>query len=319
MVDGKQFTSNTSKLVQHLDKLQGLKNGVISPVMVHVAPVNVCNLDCPYCCYGGRTLGDSLTLDQVISAQTQFRQLGTLGLEYTGGGEPTLFKQLNEATDHAKDIGYKIGLITNAIKFDWFDRFDKLEWMRASLHGFNEHKEARIERNVAKALEKNPDLTVSAVYIWTKGSEDVFPKVAEFVNKYKIPTRITPDLTLGKQSIDFMMGYVGDYVKKYGDEYAFLSDFNVQTDRKHDHCYQHMLKPFVFPDGWVYPCPSVGLVPEQFKNVGNPLRVCKIEDILEHYSQGAYMRKHDCSFCKYSAQNELVDDILRPTQHKEFA
>lgn len=319
-IEARSYTSNTAKLLKHLPMLHSLQQtGKIQPVMIHCAVVNKCQLECSYCCYSGRDLGQELTLNQVVRVLNDFHELGTRGLEWTGGGEPTLWRPLNRATEHAHALGYKIGLITNAIKFDWFRRFDLLQWMRASFHGFNEGKRATIEKNVALARELNPRLEISGVYIWTKGSDEIYPEVAAYANANKIPTRVTPDLTAGRESIDQMMQHVGAAVAANPGSFTFLSDFNVKTERLHDHCYMQAIKPFIFPDGWVYPCPSVGLTPETQKNVLDELRVCRIEDIAEFFSRPIQLAHRGCQFCKYSAANELIDEILRPTTHNDFA
>lgn len=320
VVDGKQFTSNSTKLLQHLDKLQGLKDGVQSPVMIHLAPTNICNLECEYCCYAGRDTGESLSKEQVKRVISDFSDIGVRGLEWTGGGDPSLWKNLDEMIEYAHQHKLSQGLITNGIKNDWQQNYNRLQWTRVSMHGFNEGKEDKIRATVEKMRRLAPEMTISGTYIWTHGSENVFPKVAKFVEDYKIPTRVTPDLTLGKQSIDFMMKHVGDNVKENGSGYTFLSDFNVDTNRSHNRCYMSAVKPFIFPDGWVYDCPSIGLTPDTKKNVGSPYRVCRIEDIAEHYSKPFPTgRTNDCGFCKYQPQNDLVDAIMAEVKHKDFA
>jgi len=316
-VEGKSFTSNVSKLAKNLDKIIGMQQGVVSPVMVHMAPTNVCNLHCDYCCYGQRPVKGELSLDEVKSALKQFRQLGTKGLEWTGGGDPSMWKHLNAGTEYAKELGYDIGLISNALDWRNFNRHDLLQWMRVSFHATNVGKD--IEPGINRSKDINPNLEISGVYIWTTGSEKTIAEVGRLADKYKIPTRVTPDLTLGNQSIDFMMKHVGDYVKETGSEFLFLSDFNVQTSRRNDHCYMHMVKPFVYPDKNVYVCPSAALSPENQLKVNDRFKVCTIDTILEVYSKGVTMRNHDCSFCKYAPQNEFVDDALTPTKHPSFA
>ena len=43
---GYSYTSNTVKLLKHMDKLQELQKGRSSPIMVHMAVTNKCNLNC---------------------------------------------------------------------------------------------------------------------------------------------------------------------------------------------------------------------------------------------------------------------------------
>jgi organic radical activating enzyme len=316
-VDGRSYTSNTVKLLKHLDKLEGMRNNIVSPVMIHIGPTNVCNLQCKYCCYGERPIKGELSKEDVKSALEQFRSLGTEGLEWTGAGEATMYGDLQECTEFAHDLGYKIGLITNAVDLRDFGRFDLLEWVRTSFHGLNVGK--NLEPTIEKIRESNPETTISGVYIWTEGSEEVIKETGRLADKYGIPTRVTPDLTLGNKSIDDMMKYVRQHVEDTGSQNLFLSDFNIQTGRRNDHCYMHMIKPFIFPDGNVYVCPSAALSPENNLMVNERFKVATIETITEVYSKGVTMRNHDCGFCKYAQQNELIEDILTPTEHNSFA
>ena len=82
----------------------------------------------------------------------------------------------------------------------------------------------------------------------------------------------------------------------------------------------HMIKPFIFPDGKVYACPSFELAPENNANVSCAFEICDIENILEFYSQTTTdPRTYTCSFCKYAQQNELIEDVLTETEHNDFA
>jgi len=291
MVDGKNYTSNLTKLFKHLDKLKNIQEGKPgSPVMIHMSLTNRCNLECTYCCYGLRDLSQELGFDKAESAIKQFGLLGTKGLELTGGGDPSMYKRLDDVVQAGVDNGMDVGLITNGIKLDRFGDFYKnLQWMRVSL----------------------------------PGSDSTLEKVVGFTDKYKIPTRLTPDLTLGKDSIDEMMPYVGKQLAKFKAEgraeYLFLSDFNVKTTREHDNCYMHLVKPFVFTDGWVYDCPSLALSPDNKLNVNEKFRVCTIDDITEKYSKPSSARVLNCEFCKYASQNEFVHDLKMDVKHKNFA
>lgn len=327
-VDGKNFTSNVSRLTKHLDKLSNIQAGKpSSPVMIHMSLTNRCNLECDYCCYGLRDLKLELNFDRAESAIKQFSKLGTKGLELTGGGDPSMYRRLDDVVKAGVDNGMDVGLITNGIKLDRFKNlYSNLQWMRISLHGLNFPQLPFTEKmgaTATKARMENPNIDISSVYIWTKNSEKTLEEVVSFTDQYQIPTRLTPDLTLGNQNIDEMMPYVGAQLQKYKDEgraeYLFLSDFNVNTNRYHDRCYMHLVKPFVFTDGWVYDCPSLALSPDNKLNVNDKFRVTTIESISEFYSKPSNHRNLDCDFCKYSFQNHFIDDLKKPLKHNNFA
>jgi len=80
-----------------------------------------------------------------------------------------------------------------------------------------------------------------------------------------------------------------------------------------------MVKPFVFTDGNVYVCPSAELSPENLYRVNDQFKLCDIDGILDFYNNGVTTRVHGCTFCKYAMQNELIDEIMTPTKHNDFA
>jgi hypothetical protein len=86
----------------------------------------------------------------------------------------------------------------------------------------------------------------------------------------------------------------------------------------------HAVKPCVFTDGNVYVCPSAELAPENNYAVNDEFKICDIEGITAFYDSqvggaGVSRRHHNCSFCKYAYQNELIDDVVTETRHNEFA
>ena len=116
-VNGKNFTSNLTRLLKHLDRLGGIqREEPVAPVMMHLSLTNKCNLNCTYCCYGDRDLAEELPQEDAVSAIKQFSALGTKGLEITGGGDPSLYSGLEEVVQTAVDEGMTVGLITNGIK-----------------------------------------------------------------------------------------------------------------------------------------------------------------------------------------------------------
>jgi sulfatase maturation enzyme AslB (radical SAM superfamily) len=317
MIQGKTYTSNNAKLLKHLNTLKGLQDGKISPIILHLALTNICNLNCSFCCFANRKKGDELSLGQVKLALDSFKNLGTRSLEFTGGGEPTLYPQINEAIDYAYGLGYKFGLCTNGKTLRRVKDWGKFEWVRLGLY-FNE-QEYKMDLDYLRSF----DLDVGGTYIYSnvddedKNIENI-NMIIDFAESNEIPTRLTVDAVQEKSLIKRDFQFLKDHLRK-GLKYCFLSDFNVQTERKNNHCYMHMIKPFVFPDGFVYACPCTGLTAENNSNVGKLAKICSIEEAEEYYKKMKVgYRVHKCSFCKYAQQNELIEDILTETEHNEF-
>ena len=142
-----------------------------------------------------------------------------------------------------------------------------------------------------------------------------------WVEENQIPTRIAFNAIKPIDQVEKDIETIKEVIKEFDLKYAFLSDFNFKGNRRNDHCYMHMVKPFLFTDGYIYACPSAELSLENNYNYvpESQFMVCDIEGIEEFYSKPPSLRHHACNFCKYAMQNELIDDILTPTQHNEFA
>ena len=339
-VQGRSFTSNTAKLLKHLNKLKVLQDGgTPSPVMLHVSPCNPCNLTCSFCCFANRSMKEMLTLEQVKKALKSFRELGTLGVEFTGGGEPTLHPQFDQMVEYAHELGYKIGVCTNGSTLKKIKTWNRFSWVRLGLYGFDEGY--KYDLSVFEGL----DVKISGAYVWdgarsTSNNPNItgkwvdgkgrkyakalqvvsnFDQMLAWVEENKIPTRIAFNAIKDPQEVLKDIEYIKTLLIEKKLEYAFLSDFNYKAVRRNDHCYMHMVKPFLFTDGNIYVCPSSELSYENGYTMQNQFKVCGIDDIIETYSKGVTRRLHDCKYCKYSMQNELIDDVLMETDHNEFA
>jgi MoaA/NifB/PqqE/SkfB family radical SAM enzyme len=317
MVQGRTYTSNVAKLLKHLDVLKGMQNNKISPIMLHLAVTNACNLNCSFCCFANRKHRDTLTIDQVKMALDSFRKIGTKVVEFTGGGEPTLFPQINEAIDYANKLEYKMGICTNGKTLKKIDDWGKFEWVRIGLYFDKQDYEIDVEH-----LRKF-DVEISGAYIYNREENDSeniknINRIIDFSELNKVPTRFAINAIQKKTDIEKDIEFLKEHLKK-DLKYCFLSDFNIQTYRLNNHCYMHMIKPFIFPDGWVYVCPCAEFAVENKAKVTEKTRVCRIEDIENFYrDMNVEYREQKCSFCKYAKQNEIIEDILMETEHNEF-
>jgi MoaA/NifB/PqqE/SkfB family radical SAM enzyme len=295
----------------------------IGPVMIHLALTNSCNLNCSYCCYGGRDKGQELPYGDAIAAVTKFASLGTKGLEITGGGDPLLYPYVNEIVRHGKVLGMSIGLITNGLAYEKFTEWDKLDWIRISSHALNSNN-PNTQSKFREAIEKAqsvPGLDLGSVHIYY-GSIEALENVVGFMDHYKVPTRITPDLTKSPTWIKDNMAIAKDIVEnKMKSQYCFVSDFNMKFEREHENCFMHLVKPYIHPDGNVYVCPGASFSPENFCNVSPEYKLCSIDDIVKTYTDPKNLKAttQKCAFCKYQPQNDLINDITMNTKDNDFA
>ncbi len=83
---------------------------------VHILITYKCNLECDHCfLYSGPSAEGTMTLAQIRSVLDESRNIGTVEWIYFEGGEPFLFyPSLLEGVMLARDMGFKVGVVTNA-------------------------------------------------------------------------------------------------------------------------------------------------------------------------------------------------------------
>ena len=171
VVQGRSFSSNSTKLLKHLDKLKNLQDGnPISPVMAHISLTNACNLTCSFCCFANRDISEKMPTEKVFQALESFKSIGVTGIEFTGGGEPSIHPDFKEIVRYAKDLGFSLGICTNGARFgvdrpikkDIVELFD---WVRLGMYGFYEGYE--YDLSVFEGTNCKP----SAAYVWDENLE----------------------------------------------------------------------------------------------------------------------------------------------------
>ena len=311
-------TSNTVKLYKHLDCLQKLQLGIVSPIMVHMSPTHKCQMDCSFCCFKNR--GDK-TLDMPFEVLKegihQFYELGTRAVELTGGGEPTLYPYINETIEFLHgELGLHMGINTNVASPQYVEHWEYFDWVRVSFNILDDFDSINID-SICKS-----GAYVSGCYIWHDLSTiETFKRVVKFADEYKIVCRVAPDCIKSAQEIDASVERLRGIIEIVGkSDYIFLSDFNIDTYRHNHKCFLHLIKPFFYTDGYIYPCPSTELAYEHGAKPNEDYRVCRYDEILNFYKKDAlYIPERTCSYCKYAKQQIILEEVLTETTFNEFA
>jgi len=313
----RSHTSNNAKLYKHFDKLGLLQFGIVSPILVHMAPTHKCQMNCVFCCFKNRK-GKSLdiSLEAFKQGMAQFYSLGTRAVEFTGGGEPTLWPYINEAIIWLKQMGFSIGINTNAVDSHLVKHWDLFTWVRVSLNVLDYHDSINI------GPIKAAGAYFSGCYIWNDlSTPETLERVAQLANKEKLASRIAPDCIVKLDEIDTAVGVIREALKVITpSDYMFLSDFNVDTFRHSQKCFIHLIKPFFYTDGYIYPCPSLELAVENEAQLPVDFKLCRYDEVSDFYRNRALdINDKPCSYCKYAKQQVVLDDTLTKTEFNEFA
>jgi len=83
---------------------------------IHILLTYKCNLECDHCfLYSGPNARGTMTLSQIRSVLAESRKISGVEWIYFEGGEPFLFyPSLLEGIRLARDMGFKVGIVTNA-------------------------------------------------------------------------------------------------------------------------------------------------------------------------------------------------------------
>lgn len=92
-----------------------MRSGLLPVRVVHVHPTRTCNLACVHC-YSTSSPAErgSLGVDVLVEALSHLRGEGYENLSVSGG-EPLVYRGLDELAVRAKDCGYRVHLITNGL------------------------------------------------------------------------------------------------------------------------------------------------------------------------------------------------------------
>lgn len=302
-----QYTSTTSKMLNNLDLLAAIKRGKLYPTSVQIAPTDICNLNCSFCSVKNRA-HNTLEYHDIAVALREFRRLGSRTVEFTGGGDPTMYPYIESLINDAYRIGYKIGLITNGVFLNENisnEFLQKLEWVRVSLNSLEYVNE--IELNIPK------NVTLGFSYVWNEKSDGaMLEKIAEYAEKHHAAyVRIVPNC-LTAETMEQSTKDVVPLIEKYP---RFF--WQQKTHTKPESCLMGYIKPFVNSDGYIYHCSASPLIERKFTQHFRMGHISEIRKIWEG------QQPFDTSLCQdgkcfFREHNELIQQIQLPIAHKDF-
>jgi len=140
-----------NRIFAHPERLEEwIRRGITKPVTTEIDPSNRCNHYCPKCSGNRTDIDAELSLDymkSIIDETSPFLK----GMVFTGGGEPLMNPDTQNAIRYAKQSGMDVALITNGSLFDEVDTGQLLSdclWIRVSIDGLNpEHYSIRSGTN----------------------------------------------------------------------------------------------------------------------------------------------------------------------------
>jgi len=326
------FTSTTSKLAKHVDRVRlGREEGEWHPVNLQISPTDRCNLECNFCSTWGRQ-GDEIPIYNLKKCIDEFMEVGPLmSAEVTGGGDPTVYPDLEELIHHLGDNGLDIGMISNGLLMHRIDprALERLTWVRVSLsyldaknyYGSEKDRGPKMVKDL-KWPEFSDETTVGFSYVWTQASSDrsVLDRIVALRDRINPAyIRIVPNCQNPLEQEMFREKAAPMIAEVLGKEaFSQTKDYGV-----HDTCRIGALKPFLNSDGVLYHCSAVPLYKGYFTKPWDIGPMSEVKDIWPN--NFPEMETSNCADgkCFYVAQNRVLDSSSKidltqdPTIHKD--
>lgn len=293
----RQYTSTVAKILAHPDRLEEIENGIFRPISIQLAPTDTCNLKCDFCSVWNRN-GDELSLEEVVGTLKNFRELGALGVELTGGGDPTMYPYINETIEMAFELGYDIGMITNGVMLKRKvkqENLDRLTWLRISLNSLDYVKDIEIPQIKG---------TLGFSYVWNQRTDpNMLERLSNYAEEYGADfVRVVPNcLNIEEQKL------YQDQIKPIIERYPKLF-FQQKEYKVPELCWIGYLKPFITPDGNISRCSANPLIERKFNDrfvMGNIRDISSIYENVNPFETG-YCQEGKCFF---KEQNDFIKKV----------
>jgi len=294
-------------------------NGRFKPVHVQISPTNVCQLDCSFCSCANRASNVEMSYADYVGIMETFKGHGCRAVTITGGGEPTLHRDINGILHATSALGIAAGLVSNGLSLDRVqtDALQTLTWARVSFSDDRTFDDDFAARVIA-AVHRAPAVDWAFSYVVTEGiNYGNIAKVINLANELKFThVRLVTDLLNVDNVPD--MASIREQVLLMG-----VDDSRVvyQGRKAYSHgakdCRIALVKPVISADGGWYPCCGVqyaledqGLDFEQSMCMGN------------NHGRIIFDQKpfdgSRCVRCYYDEYNTILRAMAAPLDHGVF-
>ena len=316
------FTSTGDKLLYHKDAVRDLRAQRNHPIVLHIMPTEMCNLKCVFCSVAQRGLEGKLfkdlTMEQIRFVIGKLQPLGLKAVILSGGGDPTLYKQINELLAYLYSVGLEVGMITNGILLAQKvtpENLKRLSWVRISANAFDYVSDIQIP-----PLGKKTVLGFS--YIWNeKSSSRVVKKIISKIEEQRLSNPVTyvrmlPDCNLETAELEKMHQKLRETTRKLGDPFFH----QYKTHKTPDECHLGRVHPVLYTDGNIYPCDSLVLnSPPDDKRFHKKYALCRWDQAGEYYRRkiaGSLVNTRNCPCCVFCRQNEILAKLINTKEKR---
>lgn len=314
-MNASSYTSANS-LPAKLFKWAGVLEKGLIPLHPQFSPTNKCNLNCSFCSCAGRAKNQEMPWDTAEQIITELVGLGAKGVTITGGGEPLLYRHINQVLGMFLSAGVKVGLVTNGLLLSGVDPdlFGQITWCRVSCSDDRDVDALRLR--LENAVVAMPDVDWALSYVVTdKPNPDKIRGAMRMANDLEMThIRFVSDI--------FQAGEIGfqrilnDALRGMDIGKAIIqprASFTKGTKR----CLIPLVKPFYAADGQIYPCCGVQYALETPSKDFEP-SMSMGDNLTSLIQASTAFDGSKCVKCYYEGYNQALAAIIDPVQHKEF-
>lgn len=306
----KHFSPGLHKLIHHQQHLYKIDQGdVVAPIHVSVWPTNACQLYCEYCCFGKITRDKTeLNIDDFMSAIDTLTKYGTKAIEFSGGGEPLLWKSFHTAVSYVFDKHLKLSLVTNGLLLPYISReiLSKFDWIRVSIQSLDYARKISFTN-----IPNNVRYSMSFI-VYDEISLKAIKDLASFSINKDIVIRVAPTRPCSRE----WETKVETEVNKYGYPLLFFKkEFGTPLG-----CYMIWLRAAIDWKGNFLPCPSIELTDESAGKIPEDFAVCHITKLEQWLlSNPPSDLGYRCSFCNCGKEmNDYIYNLMQSVENVEF-
>jgi MoaA/NifB/PqqE/SkfB family radical SAM enzyme len=313
------YTSTGMKLAHHTSAVYLFKTyGSPTPISLQIGPTSRCNLNCSFCSNVNREKHEDLDHIMLRKVIARLQNVGLRTVEWTGGGDPTLYEKINEMIEYCSLRKLKQGLITNGVALKEnisSSSLEKLSWIRISMNCLEYVQDISIPRFKGT-------LGFSFVLNSTINNE-VLAKVKEYADKYKAKyVRLVPNCQATDEEQEENNRTYPKVAESMGEPFFY----QVKSFQQPASCYWCYFKPFLLHDGYAYPCSSVVLNGTADKRFHEKFRWCEIESLPSKYNRDKILKDgsfppfptKDCDHCVFTMQNDLLHTLREKSGMEDF-
>ncbi len=305
-----KYKPGIHKLIHHQEHLAKVERGeVVGPIHISMFPNNYCQLDCPYCSFGNTVrTKEELSITDFKTTVDVLTKYGLKAMEFSGGGDPLLWSNFNEAIPYAHSKGLKLSLVTNGIALKSIPKeiLGLFTWIRVSI---------RSAKYAAKMdmdwIPDNVKRSMSFVVDNQKAIEEL-GKLYEWAKENNTIIRVTPMRPTTWEREE----EVREATEKHGEPLLFFTKARGTPLG----CYMAWFRAAMDWKGNFLPCPSMEVTFESFGKIPEDFGLCKASELekwlIENPPKDLGYR---CSFCNCGKDiNDYVHGLLQEVEDVEF-